>query len=220
VLPAGQAVPLPESASFDLGAGLGIPALTAHRCLFADGSLDEHATVLVAAGAGAVGHAAIELAHRTGARVVATASTPEKAALATAAGAHAVVLYRREDAAQQLRSAAPDGVDRVVEIDLAANLRLDLDACRPHAAIATYADGDAPSLPLRPLMIANITLRFVLLYTLPAAALSAAVSEVSGALRERALTSLPITRFGLERIADAHDAVERRTVGKVLVDAP
>lgn len=89
-LPAHQAVPLPDDASFDLGASIGIPALTAFHALFADGPIDG-TTVLVAGGAGALGHFAIELARRAGAFVVTTVSSPEKAALAQAAGAHAVV---------------------------------------------------------------------------------------------------------------------------------
>ncbi len=93
VVSARQAVPLPDGVPLELGAGLGIPAMTAHQCLFVDGPLDG-ATVLVAGGAGAVGNAAVALAARAGARVVATASTPDKADLARAAGAHAVVDYR------------------------------------------------------------------------------------------------------------------------------
>ena len=108
VVPSEQAVPLPASASFELGASLGIPALTAYHCLLADGPIDGRA-VLVAGGAGAVGHAAIELAQWAGARVIATVSGEEKAALARAAGADAVVNYRDDDAAEQIRAAAPDG---------------------------------------------------------------------------------------------------------------
>src|SRR3954470_14770793 len=108
VVPAEQAVALPEGASDDLGASLGIPALTAHRCLFADGPIDGR-TVLVAGGAGAVGHAAIELATWAGARVIATVSTPEKARLAEAAGAELTVDYRDGDtAARRIRAAAGD----------------------------------------------------------------------------------------------------------------
>src|SRR5437879_12316695 len=112
VLPASHAVPLPEGASFDLGASLGIPALTAHRCLTVgpDGpaSLGSRAlegrTVLVAGGAGAVGHAAIELAVWSGATVITTVSSPEKAALASAAGAHHVVNYRAQETEPAVRA--------------------------------------------------------------------------------------------------------------------
>ncbi len=220
LVPAARAVPLPEGASFDLGASLGVPALTAHRCLHADGSIDG-AAVLVAGGAGAVGHHAIELAVRAGARVVSTVSSPEKAALAREAGAHAVVNYRDDDAAEQVRAFAPQGIDRVVEVDLAANLELDLAVAAPHAAVVTYADtGAKPALEVRRLMTANLTLRFVLLYTFPPDALRLAVQEVGEAVAARALTTLPLHRFDLADIAAAHDAVEAGVTGKVLVDVP
>src|SRR6266568_5372774 len=109
VVPERQAVPLPDGASFELGATLGVPAMTAHYCLFADGPVAGR-TVLVAGGAGAVGHFAIELAKRAGACVIATVSGPEKAALAAKAGADLVVNYRSPDAAQQVQAFAP-GVD-------------------------------------------------------------------------------------------------------------
>ena len=125
----GQAVSLPENASLELGASLGVPALTAHRCLFADGGLAGR-TVLVAGGAGAVGHFAIELARRQGARVVTTVSGPAKAELARAAGADLVVNYREADALERIRAFA-DRVDRVVEVNLAANLSLDLVSPAP-----------------------------------------------------------------------------------------
>jgi NADPH2:quinone reductase len=221
VLPAEQAVELPPEASDELGASLGIPALTAHRCLYADGPIAGR-TVLVAGGAGAVGHAAIELARRGGAHVVATVSNETKAALARAAGAHDVVDYRREDAADAIRAVAPDGVDRIVEVAPAVNLPLDLAVCAPNAAIAAYANngGDEATLPVAPLMRGNTTLRFVLVYTMPAEALRQAVLEVGAAVRDGALTVLPVHRYGLHDIADAHDAVEQGAVGKVVVEIP
>jgi NADPH2:quinone reductase len=221
VLPSEQAVALPDAASDDLGASLGIPALTAHRCLTADGPVDGR-TVLVAGGAGAVGHAAIELARWMGARVVATVSSDEKARLAEQAGAHAVVNYREPDAVDRIRAAAPDGVDRVVEVALARNLELDLRVAAPNAAIATYADdgGNEVQVPVRRLMGPNIVLRFMLVYTMPAEALARAVAQVSEAVAADALTPLPVHRFPLERIADAHEAVAGGAIGKVVVDLP
>lgn len=216
VLPARQAVPLPDGASFDLGASLGVPAMTAHRCLFADGPVDGK-TVLVAGGAGAVGHYAIELAKHAGARVVTTVSNPEKAALAAKAGADLVVNYRDADAVDQVREFAPV-VDRVVEVALGANLALDLAVSGPSTVVVSYAaDGPDPVLPVRACMTANVTLRFVLLYGVPGAALDAAVAGVTGALAAGALTELPPHRFPLSEIAAAHEAAEGRAVGKVLV---
>ena len=220
VVPAERAVALPAGASDDLGASLGIPAMTAHRCLLAGGPVDG-ATVLVAGGAGAVGHAAIELGGWLGARVIATVSSDEKAALARAAGAHAVVNYRAGDAAEQIRAAAPDGVDRVVEVALGPNLELDLDVAAPNAAIVAYADtGGEAAVPPRRLMAPNLVLRFVLVYTMPPAAIAAAAHDVSAAVRDGALSTLPLHRFGLDDTAGAHDAVEAGAVGKVVIDVP
>jgi NADPH2:quinone reductase len=221
VVPAEQAVPLPPVASDELGASLGIPALTAHRCLFADGPV-AGCTVLVAGGAGAVGHAAIELARWAGGRVIATVSTEAKGELARAAGADEVVHYRREDAADAIRVAVPAGVDRVVEVSPAVNLPLDLAVCAPSATIASYAadGGEETALPVAPLMRANTTLRFVFVYTMPPEALRQAVAEVGAALRDGALTALPVHRYSLHDIAEAHDAVKRGSVGKVVVEIP
>jgi NADPH2:quinone reductase len=218
VVPQERAVPLPDSVDFDLGANLGVPALTAHRCLFADGPVDGR-TVLVAGGAGAVGHFAIELARAAGATVISTVSSPEKAALATAAGAHHVVNYRSGDPAGQIRAAAPGGVDRIVEVALADNLALDVAVAAPHASIVTYAaDAKQPTLTVRDLMTRNLVLRFMMLYTVPPDALAHAVADVSAALAAGALTPLPAHRFTLDDAAAAHDAVQGGAVGKVLID--
>jgi NADPH2:quinone reductase len=219
VVPAEQAVPF--AASDDLGASLGIPALTAYHCLLADGPI-EGRTVLVAGGAGAVGHAAIELARWAGARVVSTVSSDEKAALAREAGADAVVNYRDGDAVERIRAAAPDGVDRVVEVDLKSNTALDLDVAAANAVIASYAaDRDHVAvIPVRRLMAPNIVLRFMLVYTIPRDALRAAVDGVSRAVEVGALTTLPLHRFTLDGVAAAHDAVQGGAVGKVVIDIP
>lgn len=217
VVPQHQAVPLPEDTSAELGASLGVPALTAYHCLFTGGSPSGR-TVLVAGGAGAVGHFAIELGRWAGATVVSTVSGPEKGALARRAGADLVVDYHDEDAADQIRAAGP-GVDRVVEVSLGDNLGLDLAVVRPGATIVSYAAGGPdPTLPVRACMSANVTLRFVLLYGVPQAELRTAARQVTAALTAGALTPLPVHRFGLDEIAEAHEAVEAGVTGKVLVD--
>jgi NADPH2:quinone reductase len=217
VVPQRQAVRLPDGISPELGASLGVPAITAHRCLFADGPLDGK-TVLVAGGAGAVGHFAIELAKQAGAKVITTVSGPQKAELAARAGADYVVNYRDADAAVQIRSLAP-AIDRVIELALGANLELDLAVASPHAHIVTYAAEPAdPVLPVRACMTANVTLRFVLLYGVPPAALDQAARDITTALTDGRLTELPVTRFGLDDIAAAQEAVEAGALGKVLIE--
>jgi NADPH2:quinone reductase len=218
VVPEHAAVPLPDGASAELGASLGVPAVTAHRCLFADGPVDGK-TVLVAGGAGAVGHFAIELAKHAGARVITTVSGPRKAELAAKAGADLVVNYREPDAADQIISFLGEkGVDHVVELAIGANLQLDLAVTRLGARIVTYAAEAAdPVLPVRACMSANVVLRFVLLYGVPPEALGQAAVDITAALADGALTELPGTKFPLDEIAAAQDAVEGGAVGKVLV---
>ena len=161
VMASRQAVPLPAGASAELGACLGVPAMTAHRCLFADGPV-EHKNVLVAGGAGAVGHFAIELAKYSGARVATTVSGPEKGELARRAGADLVVNYREAGAAGQLKSFASQ-MDRIVELALGTNLELDLAVSGPQTHIVDYAaEPTDPILPVRRCMTANVTLRFPL----------------------------------------------------------
>jgi NADPH2:quinone reductase len=231
-LPSAQAVNLPDAASFELGATLGIPALTAHRCLTVSekgpseltrGAL-AGVTILVAGGAGAVGHAAIQLGRWTGARVIATASNQEKAELARRAGAEHVVNYRDERAADEIRALATDGVDLVVEVAPAVNAALDAAILAPNGTVAVYAVDGGAELPLAwPLMQRNVAYRFVLVYTVPAEAKARAVANVSAAVADAALpvgeeAGLPLHRFPLERTADAHAAVAAGAVGKVLIE--
>ena len=231
-LPASHAVPLPEGASFDLGASLGIPALTAHRCLTVGGegpaavgprTLDGR-TVLVAGGAGAVGHAAIELAVWSGATVITTVSSPEKAVLASAAGAHHVVNYRRQDTEQAIRAVAPHGVDVIVEVAPVPNAGLNASVMAPNGTVSIYAsDPDDLTIAIGHAMSINSRYQFILVYTMPATAKEQAIRDVqdavgAGALRVGADAGLPLHRFPLERTADAHAAVEGNAVGKVLVD--
>jgi NADPH:quinone reductase len=219
IVPSRQAVPLPDGVSDELGACLGVPAMTAHRCLVADGPVVGK-NVLVAGGAGAVGHFAIELAKFFGARVATTVSGAEKAELARQAGADLVVNYRRPGAADELRAFAPT-MDRIVEVALGANLALDLALSGPSTHIVDYAaEPDDPVLPVRQCMNANLTLRFILIYTMPAEAADQAVTDISAALAGGALTELPVTRFPIDQIMAAHEAVEAGIPGKVLIEIP
>lgn len=232
VLPSRQAVALPDGVSFDAGASLGIPALTAHLCLTAaDGgprTLEPGAlagrTVLVAGGAGAVGHASIQLARWAGARVLATVSSDEKGALALASGAEHVVSYRESTAADEIRELAPEGVDVIVEVAPAVNAALDGSVLASDGTVAVYATdgGHEALLPVWPLMQRNVRYRFVLVYTVSDDVKDRAVADVSAAVADGALpvgedAGLPLHRFPLERTADAHAAVEGGAIGKVLV---
>jgi NADPH2:quinone reductase len=233
VVPAERVVKLPDGVSFDTGASMGVPAMTAHRALtvheggpqrLSPGALAGR-TVLVAGGAGAVGHAAIQLAHWAGATVISTVSSAEKAASATAAGADAVVNYREEDAAARIRGIAPDGVDLVVEVSPANNGALNAAVLANHGSVAVYANdgGDRMTLDVRAHFALNVRYQFLLLYTVGTEALLAAAEDITAALADGALEvgdehGLPLTRFTLEDTGAAHDAVEQGAVGKVLID--
>jgi NADPH:quinone reductase len=232
VYPVTRVVPLPDDVSFEVGASLGVPAITAHRALTVSekwpgrlhpGALDG-AVVLVAGGAGAVGHAAIQLARWAGATVITTVSSPEKAALATAAGAHHVVDYKASDAAAAITEIAPSGVDIVVEVAPAQNAELDAAVAAPHATIAIYANngGDRFTLDIRPNMMVNARYQFLILYTVGDEALQNAREDVSAAAAAGVLdvgeaAGLPLHHFSLEQTAAAHDAVRNGVTGKVLI---
>ena len=233
VIPAERVTVLPDSVSYDVGASLGVPAVTAHRALttsedgpdrLAPGAL-AGMTVLVAGGAGAVGNAAIQLARWAGATVVSTVSSDEKAALATAAGAHHVVNYRQGDTAAAIRQVAPDGVDLVVEVSPAQNLQLDLTLIKPRGTIAIYANdgGDEVTISVRRTFSTNARLQWVLLYTVGQAALRRAAEDVTAAVADGGFDigeehGLPLHHYSLEHTPDAHAAVEGGAVGKVLLD--
>lgn len=231
-LPARQAVSLPAGASFELGASLGIPALTAHRALTAgvDGPRRLGAgalagkTVLVAGGAGVVGNAAIQLARWAGARVITTVSSERKATLARAAGAHHVVNYREAGAASAIRRAGPGGVDIVVAVAPGPNAALNREVAAQDAVIAFYAldGGTEIDFPADDALFGGQRWQGIFVYRVPAPAKDEAVAAVGAAVADNALrvgesAGLPLHTFPLRRVADAHAAVEGATVGKVLL---
>jgi NADPH:quinone reductase len=233
VVPAERVFPLPAGAGFDLGASIGVPAITAHRALtvaedgptrLKPGALNGK-VILVAGGAGAVGHAAVQLARWAGATVIATVSNAAKAAYATAAGAHHVVNYKDADAGSQISSVAPDGVDLVAEVSIGSNDELDLSGWRPSGTISIYANnsGKPFTVDVRKNMGLNTRYQFILLYTLGSDLIAQAAEDINAAIADGALpvgeaAGLPLHHFTLEQTADAHQAVESEIVGKVLVD--
>ena len=160
-----------------------------------------------------------------GARVISTVSSDDKARLALASGAEEVVNYRTGEASDEIRALAPKGIDVIVEVAPAQNAALDVSVLAPNGTVAAYAidGGSGLELNVRELMSRNLRYQFVLAYTVPGAAKDQAVADVAVAVADGALevgehVGLPLHRFPHERTADAHDAVERGAVGKVLVD--
>lgn len=233
VVPASRAVRLPDGVDFDVAASLGVPAMTAHRALtvhefgparLAPGALDGR-TVLVQGGAGAVGHAAIQLAVWAGATVIATVSSEAKAALARSAGAHHAFQYPDDELAERILGSAPHGVDHIVEVSPAQNAALDIRVLANHGSIAFYANnnGEEFTAPILASFAKNARWQGLLLYTVGDEPLAAAAADITAALEADALpvgaaAGLPITRYPLERTDAAHDAVEQGATGKVLID--
>ena len=215
-----RAVPLPVTASFHDGACLGIPALTAHRCVFGDGSVNGQ-TLLVTGGAGAVGNYAIQFATLDGARVISTVSGPEKGRIAHAAGASDVVDYRQEPVGERVLDLTDGkGVDRVVEVEFGGNLSEALAATRIGGVIATYASQNdpEPKIPFYQLLYRNLAVRFEVVFMMPTESKLAAISDITGWLADGRLQHHVAETFPLEKAVLAHLAVEAGPVGKVVLD--
>src|ERR671920_328080 len=220
-LPQAQAVPLPDGIGFEAGAALGISARTAHRCVFADGSVSGK-VVLVSGGAGTVGGFAVSFAKWGEARVIATVGFEEQAEVALETGADHALNYRTDDVATRVGEITGGlGVDRIVEVAFGRNLALDAEAIALHGTIAAYSsDVEAePRLPFWALLFKNVTIRLVGSDDLPEEAERLAVKDISTCLGAGLLHPSIGMRFPLERIAEAHEAVEgSQSCGRVILD--
>ncbi|MFX0579412.1 NADPH:quinone reductase [Nocardia nepalensis] len=233
IVPSRNAVPLPDSLSFEVGASLGLRSVAAHRCLLAGqdgpsrlgpGAL-AGCTVLVTGGAGGVGQAAVQLGTWAGASVIATVSSPEKAKLALAAGAAYTVDYRSDTAVADIRALAPSGVDLIVEVASTVNIGTAMEVLAPNGTVASYGTEGTSTLtfPTRQAIGRNLRFQFVMVMTMPEADKDLASADITEAAAAGAITvgeeaGLPLHRFPLHRSGEAQDAVQGGIVGKVLVD--
>jgi NADPH:quinone reductase len=223
VLPQAQAVALPDGVADEAGACLGIPALTALHATLAQGGV-EGRSVLVAGAAGAVGHYAVQFARLLGARqVLATVSNAGKAALATEAGAHVAINYREGKVAEQVRDATQGaGVDRVIEVDVAANGALDAEIVRSGGQWLVYGSGQGQfNLPFFPLIVKNQSLHFFIVYNLTPEDRRRAETVLTRFLVKGALVHNIAQRLPLAQIAAAHELIERgEAIGNVVLAIP
>jgi len=200
--------PLPDALSFDAGACLGIPCMTGHHNVFSDGPVTGK-TILVTGGAGAVGHYAVQWARWGGATVIATVSSDEKSAHAKAGGAHHTVNYRDADAADQILAlTGGEGVDRIVEVDLAANLDLTAGVLATGGTISVYATtGDPKNLMLR-MALRNAIMRFMVLHSVPRTAIDHARADIAAWLAAGNGLHTVAGTFPLDQCVAAHEFVE------------
>ena len=219
-LPVRYVAELPDAADFVTGACLGGPACTAHFVVFADGAVDG-ATILVQGGTGAVAELAVQLASHAGATVIATVSSSEKADRAREAGARHVIDRSHEDVPSAVLAAAPEGVDRIIEVEFGLNVAADAKVIKPNGRIASYSSPTVrePVLPYYDLQRKGVGVRFVQAYILPPEDRRRSIAGVNAALRERRLRPTIAARFPLAEIATAHALVESRSAtGNVVLE--
>lgn len=217
-LPAAMAVPLPDKVSFAEGACLGIPAMTAYHAVALAG-LSKGSRVLVSGGAGAVGQYAIQFAKRAGATVLTTVSSPEKAAAAREAGADYTIDYKREDVGAKVKEVAPEGVDALIEMDLTANAKLIPAVMKPRGTVIVYGTLPEATIPAAFCLVNSIRIQFFLVYELTAAERAAAVDAINEGLKAGWLKNrVAQPTYPLADIVAAHEAVEKGTLGNVVVN--
>ena len=219
VLPAEQAVPLPANTAMEAGACLGIPAYTGYQAVVLAG-VGDGATVLIAAGAGAVGHYAIQFAKKRKATVITTVSSPEKAAIARQAGADHVIDYKREDVGERVMAiTGKRGADAVIEMDLAANAKLLPGVLKPNGVVAIYGgSAPEPAIPFQFLLQNSITLKFFLVYLMPPDLRARATADITHMLERGELIHNVAQTFDLGDIVAAHEAVEAgKALGNIVV---
>jgi NADPH:quinone reductase-like Zn-dependent oxidoreductase len=215
-----RAPKLPHNTSYEVGACLGIPVMTAHRCVFADGDVAGQ-TVLVTGGAGRVGHYAVQWASQAGATVIATASNDEDKAVCIAAGAAHVVNHRDDDVVGAIM-AATDGalVDRIIDVEFGANLPTSVEVLRIGGTIATYSSTQVtePKLPFLTMMYKDLTVRLVIVYAMPEEAKELAIADIEKALSADALQHRVAHTLPLDDIVRSNELVEQGSIrGSVIL---
>ena len=219
VLDSNRAIHLPDNTEFSVGACLGIPVMTAHRCVYSDGDISGQ-VVLVTGGAGRVGYYAIQWALIAGAEVIATASNDADRDTCLALGASAVVNHREPDWGKQVLIASQGKkVDRVIDVEFGANLPQILNCIATSGVVATYSSTQVkqPSLPFIDMMFMDLTLRMILVYAMPESAKVQAIEAITEALQAGKLQHRIAHKVTLDQIAKGHKLVEQGGFGGCVI---
>lgn len=218
VLPEAQAVRLPDAVSFEAGACLGIPALTAWHAIDIAGA-KSGATLLIAGGAGAVSHYAIQFAKARGANVLTTVSSREKAKVAREAGADVTIDYKTENVGERVMALTKGGVDAVIELDLTANAALLPSVLRPYGTVVVYGTGPQVQFPGSFCLVNNITVKFMIVYELTVDARTRAIEDITRMMEAGRLMHNVAATFPLADIVKAHETVEQgKAIGNVVME--
>ena len=216
---ASRAAHLPETTSFEVGACLGIPAMTAHRAVFADGDVAGR-TILVTGGAGRVGYYAVQWASQAGATVVATASNDADKAACEDAGAEHVINHRDNDVVAAIMAATGgEPIDRVVDVEFGANLPVSVEVLKVGGVIATYSStqNPEPTLPFFQMMYKDLTIRTIIVYAMPEPAKQQAIADIDKALVADTLRHRIAKTMPLAKIAKANEVIEQGSIRGAVV---
>jgi NADPH2:quinone reductase len=217
VLPAALAVKLPDHISYEAGACLGIPAMTAYHAVAVAGPAK---TTLVSGGAGGVGHYAIQFAKARGQTVITTVSSEAKAKLARDAGADHTIDYRRENVGERVMAITNKaGVDAVIEMDFSTNAKLMPAILHPRSTVVVYGNANPEAtIPTQFFLTSAITIRYIFVYELTQDERDAAVSAITRMLENKTLLNNVALTLPLDEIVAAHEVVEQGKVpGNVVV---
>lgn len=216
-LPASQAQPLPDAVSFETGASIGIPLMTAMHAVQACGSLLGK-TVLVPGAAGSVGFYVTQLAAMAGARVIAIVSTEEKAQLARSLGAEHAILYKTEPLVERAQALTNGGADFIIDLDAAAHAPHYGSLLRTGGKAVIYGSNQPQvAMPFGPMILGFVSLYYFIVYKLPAPLLREVLAGVEQALARPGFRHPPVAIHELDDIVAAHQQVERGANAKVLV---
>lgn len=221
-LPTFNAVRMPDSLSYDIGAMIGIPAMTAHRCVHNNKNI-EGQYVLITGGAGRVGHYAIQLAKKKGATVITTASNSKSAEQCKNAGADMVFEHPSEEFVNHLLDyTAGQKIDKIIDGDFGINLQYILNILKPNGNITTYASMSKmkPTFPFYQIMNLNINISTVFVYDMPKKAKKDAIKDIASYLESNSLIHRLSRKYPLKNISEAHIKIEDKNTdfGAVIIN--
>ena len=199
-------IEMPSEMSFKDGATMGIPGLTAAYGIFGSGEVLGK-TLLISGGMGAVGHLAVQLAKWGGAKVVATGSKSSCETILSL-GADYFFDYSSDKLASQINEVAPEGVDRVVEVEFGVNLSWLHKVLKSNGTLAVYGSAKEmnPIIPFGPYLFKAIKIDIFLIYILPPKEREIAINYLHLAYGQKAL----IPRIdSIYRLEDCSQAQER-----------
>jgi NADPH2:quinone reductase len=223
-MPAAQVCPLPDGISFEQGAAMMLKGLTVQYLFRRTLPLAAGDTVLFHAAAGGVGLIACQWARSEGIRLIGTAGSAAKCRLALDHGASDCINYREEDFVPRVRAlTAGRGVDAVMDSVGAATFAGSLDVLRPFGMMISLgnASGKVPPFDLQLLSAKGslyLTRPTLFTHIADPATCQAMAAELFAKVTSGAVAIRIDQRYPLERVAEAHRALEaRETTGSTIL---